>query len=257
MRHVLSIPIAVAVVSCLVAPAHAQDAPSPAAEARLQHLARRLATPETSLGSATSVAVSPPPQTPPPAAGIERTPLGPPASEAQPLPANTENDSSWLLDTLTALGIVIALILLLRWGWSRWTGRPLITAAASPVVEVLSRTSVAARNHVVLLRVGGRILIASDSPAGLRTLASVDDPDEVADLLAAVTASRTASAGGNFRAVLDRLNGTAASKSDAPDFADLDVEGGDDDEHRLDTARASIAGVLGRVRSLTAKGGAA
>jgi len=60
------------------------------------------------------------------------------------------------------------------------------SAPQGGIVEVLSRTTVAPRSHVVLMRVGTRILVVSDSPAGMRTLASVEDAEEVAELLGAI-----------------------------------------------------------------------
>jgi len=148
---------------------------------------------------------------------------------------------SWILNTLTALGIVVGLILLLRYLWVKMGGR--VVASHSPVVEVLSRTAVAPKNHVLLLRVGQRVLVVSDSNAGLRTLAQVVEPEEVADLLTSVTTSREQSISKNFSQLLSRFNGDY----EKPHLAE---EGGDDTEFELDRARDRLSGLVSRIRTI-------
>lgn len=152
---------------------------------------------------------------------------------------------NWVLNTLTALGMVLVLVLAMRWLVSRVGGRP--AAAPSLAVEVLSRTAVAPKNHVVLLRVGGRVLVVGDSSQGLRSLTEIDDPEEVASLLQAVEAQREASITHSFNRMLARYGAVDASK---PLRAE---EGGDDGEFRIDRARASVSGLLGRVRAAAGK----
>jgi flagellar protein FliO/FliZ len=150
--------------------------------------------------------------------------------------------AGWILQTITALGVVIGLILLLRWAYAKLTGQVAATSS-SPVMEVLSRTTLAPRNQVLLVRLGQRILVVGDSPAGLRTLANVDDAEEVASLLAAVSAAKPNSITGGFSQLLSRFNGDYESQV-------VDTEGGDDGEHHVDRARSSIGGLLSRIRTV-------
>ncbi len=172
--------------------------------------------------------------------------LDPQAMEAQPLgssgqaPAGAATDGSWMLNTLGALALVIGLILVMRWAWQKLGGQ-VAAGGSSPVVEVLSRTAVAPRNHVLLIRVNHRVLVVGDSSAGLRTLTTVDDPEEVADLLQATSAGQRRS----FDRTLDRF--------DAQHDAEL---GGDDSEHRIDRARDSVSSLLARLRTVGGRGGA-
>lgn len=157
--------------------------------------------------------------------------------------------NGWVLNTLTALGLVIGLVLVLRFAVAKMGGRP--TTSASRAVEVLSRTSVAPKNHVLLLRVGGRILVVGDSSNGLRTLSEVDDPDEVASLLQSVEADRETSMTNGFNRMLSRYTGAHA------DADLLGEEGGDDSEFQVDRTRNSVSGLLGRVRAMSGRGGGA
>src|SRR5690606_12807455 len=140
------------------------------------------------------------------------------------------------LGTLGALGFVLAVILVARWAWIRFGGG--VISRSTPAVEVLSRTSVAPRNHVLLLRVGGRILVVGDSAGGLRTLTQIDEPDEVASLLEAVTAAKATSVSQGFAQLLSSKGGEFAIDADDP-------------EHRVDRARDSLSGLLSRVRTLS------
>lgn len=196
------------------------------------------------------------------------------AEEPKPLPANerlllgqSEGDlflagdgseagkgnlgDGWLLSTLAALGVVIALVFGLRWMLRRGG----IVASAAPqgsIVEVLSRTTVAPRSHVVLLRIGQRILIVNDSPSGMRTLASVHEPEEVADLLGAIDAARPSSMTKSFGGVMSRLSqGWSSSEVDQDD-----VEPGDstDDGVVIDQTRGAVTRVRGRLAALAGGG---
>jgi flagellar biogenesis protein FliO len=229
-------------------------APPPSREAMTQ-LAERLAG-----GPAPSAGVAAP--TPPSSAGDtsagdadqpaidnEDRPLGT-VSRAGEIVSRSElprGSDGWMLNTLASLGVVIGLILLLKWGWMKVGG--VAAVGSSPVVEVLSRTAVAPRNHVLLVRVGGRVLVLGDSSAGLRTLANVDDPEEVANLLEAVTAARPTSVTRGFMQLLSQTD-------EAYDKARVKQEGGDSGEWRIDRARESVSGLLSRVKAMSQRGGA-
>lgn len=198
---------------------------------RLTELARQMAAPQSAAPS-------------PEAAERERRPLGAAAASGTQLTTPPSDAvGSGTLGALGALGLVLGLILVLRWGWVRFGGA--VVARSSPAVEVLSRTTVSPRNHVVLLRVGGRIVVVGDSSAGLRTLAQIEEPDEVAGLLEAVTAAKTTSISQTFSQLLSHKGGEFGDSLDAPA----------DPEHRVDRARDSLSGLLTRVRTLSQQKG--
>lgn len=152
-----------------------------------------------------------------------------------------------MLSTLTALGVVLLAILACRGLLRRWFGASLV-AGATPVVQVLSRTAVAPRNHVLLLRIGARILVVGDSAAGLRTLASIDDDGEVAELLTALSAAKSGSASGGFRQLLQNLNRAYRRPQVEAE------EGGDDKEFAVDRARNEVSALIGKIRGLRSGG---
>ncbi|WP_432799468.1 FliO/MopB family protein [Poriferisphaera sp. WC338] len=155
--------------------------------------------------------------------------------------------TSWIMSTLTSLGVVIAVILGIRWAYMKMGGKGV--SRSTPVIEMLSRTAVAPKNHVVMLRVGGRILICSDSSAGMRTLTEITDPEEVAELLASVSASSQQSVTRAFQNVLGKYG------EDYDQSGRLSgEEGGDVNEYQTDRARESVTTLLGKVRAMAGAG---
>lgn len=177
-------------------------------------------------------------------------PLGPrqntPAGVAEP-DKDFGTTGGWVLNLVTALGVVLVLVFLLRSTIGRWFVKA-AGSSSSPVVEVLTRVSVAPRNHVLLLRVGNRILIVGDSSAGLRTLGEVNDAEEVADLLTNVTSAKSASSASGFRNMLQGFNGEYSAEDER------EALGGDESEIHVDRTRDRLSGLMGRLRSIT-KGG--
>lgn len=242
-------------VLLLAAPAAAQDEPAADAE-RIEQMRDLSTTAAPALETAAAEAGE-----------SDEIPL--PANESLPLGAgegdlfNTDSDQAstgsmgdgWFLSTLAALGVVLALVFGIRWLLKR--GGVVSTAVPQgTVVEVLSRTTVAPRSHVVLMRVGMRILVVSDSPAGMRTLASVQDAEEVAELLGAIESAKPTSMGQSFGSVMKKLSGQWSGEDQ------LDVETDDPREassagsvSAIDQAEGALSRVRGRLASLSDSGG--
>jgi len=175
----------------------------------------------------------------------EKQPLGPrPAGDANAgIPqADTDPGWGWGLRTAMALGVVIALVYLARIVLRRMHGLSGSTSSNSSVVEVLARCPVGPRTHVLLLRINERIIVAGQTQAGLNTLAEVDDPDEVAGVLASIEASRPTSITSGFNKLLRQFD--RGHQMQSPEDA-----GTDDAEHLVDRARSDVSSLIGRIRS--------
>lgn len=212
------------------------------AEERLAELAGRFAGSDREPAGASDT------QTPA-AIDIEQTPLGLSPERQGADVGRAEPAGGWILSTFAALGVVIGLILAARWAYTKMGGK--VVARSSPAVEVLSRTTVAPKNHVLLLRVGQRVLVVGDSGSGLRTLANLDDPEEVASVLQSVTSQQPTSVTKSFSGLVARFNGEYEDKSR------LAEEGGDDSEAALDRTRDALSGLKSRLKSLSNDGDAA
>ena len=157
---------------------------------------------------------------------------------------------TWVFQTVAALGVVIGLILVLRAIFTKAMGNRAVVTRSS-AVEVLGRVAVAPRHHVLIVRLGGRILVLGESAGGLNTLANLDDAEEVAELLQAVTSSSPGSSGHGFSQLLKRFNGQYTEQNRAEE------EGADEHEFQVDRTRDRVNSLMGRLRALGGKGGAA
>ncbi|NJL30723.1 MAG: flagellar biosynthetic protein FliO [Phycisphaerales bacterium] len=121
------------------------------------------------------------------------------------------------------------------------------------MVEVLARTTISAKLHILILRVGHRLLVVNETPAGMSTLAEIVDPDEIASILSQVSSSKPGSISGQFRQMFDHFNGKYEGRlhpSLPKTLADLDDPGSDDTEIITDRSRDDVAGLLSRLRRM-------
>lgn len=104
----------------------------------------------------------------------EDLPLGRVTTTDQ-LPADrVDSGKAWVWQTLAALAVVIGLIVALRLVLQRFAGGRL-PAEGKQLVEVIGRCTVSPGVHVLLLRIGRRVIVASQGPRGLTTLDVIHD----------------------------------------------------------------------------------
>ena len=151
----------------------------------------------------------------------QTAPASAPAGDhsAQPLlpsPTDTKlvnggGESSWMptLQTLLALAIVVSLIYACRYVLRRLgkAGRP--GGVDSDVIEVLSRTGVGARQQLLLVRLGRRLVLVGSWPGGMAGLSEITDPAEVSALTSSVA---TGGASGSARALADKIRNRLDAK---------------------------------------------
>lgn len=172
----------------------------------------------------------------------ESLPLGPVGQPLQSGKKRADNSTtSYWLQTIMALGIVIALIFALRWVIRR-LGGPGASLGGAGLVEVLARTPIGHKTHVLFLRINQRVIVAAQTPTGVNTLAQFDEPNDVAEVLRHVSANRAESISHSFARMLGQHAG-----DDEPRAGEA---GGDDDEHLVDRTRSRMSSLIGKMRSL-------
>lgn len=134
---------------------------------------------------------------------------GPNTAQSQPGEQNAETPSQVpestrgflpggpTVQVIFALAIVLGLIVVLKKAGLRMAQG---TAGPTPgsVVEVLTRVRLGLKTNALLIKVGHRVLVVAESPAGLQTLATIDQPDELAWILQNVEAAQTGSISQSF-----------------------------------------------------------
>jgi flagellar biogenesis protein FliO len=167
---------------------------------------------------------------------------------------NTATPTLELPRLLAAMALVVGLIFLLRWIGRRFLGATPI-AGGTRAVQVLSRTLVAPRQSVMLMRVGRRLLVVADNGSQLAALSQITDPDEVAALVGQLQGEKLDVAGRTFGALFGRLKSdetsetgevTTAASIEAP--SSIAQEGRLEDVPDVSTARAELSGLMEQVR---------
>jgi flagellar biogenesis protein FliO len=145
-----------------------------------------------------------------------------------------------------ALGIVLSVILVLRWAVVRvMAGRA--GAGAVGAVQVLSRTVVSPRQHLMLVRVGRRLVVVANTGAHMNSICEISDPQEVAELIGRVEEEKGGSLSGTFWTLYSREKqqyDQAASSDEVAATADaLDADDGE-----LSETREELSGLMEKVR---------
>ncbi|QOV91617.1 FliO/MopB family protein [Humisphaera borealis] len=174
------------------------------------------------------------------------------AEAASTQPAGAAASTAPTFDTgrvLLSLALVIGLILFLKWGGKKLFG--LQSGTGTGVMQVVSRTILAPKQQLLLVRVGKRLLIVGDSGGRLSGIGQIADPDEVACLLSQSKAViETTPKSVNFAGLFRRLGQSRSGRAEEADWAELEDQamvpssertgllGETDQAHRQDRANA-------------------
>jgi flagellar biosynthetic protein FliO len=142
--------------------------------------------------------------------------------------------------------VVGALFLLVR----RWA--PSVRSTGGDVLRIVARTAVGPRQSVLLVRVGRTFVLLGATPDRIEALGAIDDPDEVADLVARTQGGMTSGRGDRFSQLL--LTETEGFKE--PEALSEPLEAGARSwpavSERVSGASRQISSLLGRLKKLRA-----
>lgn len=149
-----------------------------------------------------------------------------------------------------ALGAVVSLILAFRWGARRFMPGG-VTSGHSRAVQVISRTIVSPKQQLMLVKVGRRLVLVANSPAGMNAVCEIRDEQEVADLLGQVSAERGDSVSRAFGSLFRREEDKFSSPDDEP-AADPgrpeSLAGDSPEEAAIGSTRDELSGLMEKVR---------
>jgi len=133
---------------------------------------------------------------------------------------------------MTVIGIIIMAALLLK---RFMPGRGLLTGAGT--MEVVARTALSAKQHLVLVKIGRRLVLLGVTPEHIETLSVVDDPEEMAILLGKISSERPDSMSKAFAESFAEEAGAYSISSASPDS--------------LPSSGSHVRGLLEKVRRLS------
>ncbi|MFO0840645.1 MAG: flagellar biosynthetic protein FliO [Phycisphaerae bacterium] len=140
----------------------------------------------------------------PPELSAAKTPLRRRPASGVSTPGVAGTSSSWLRTT-ASLGGVIALILLLSWGYRVALGRgglSLAKARRPGLIQIISRASLTPRHGLALVRVGPRLVLVGVGNEGLSALDVVEDAKLAAALAGDAATQQTESHSAEFARVI-------------------------------------------------------
>jgi flagellar biosynthetic protein FliO len=137
-------------------------------------------------------------------APLPLAPRGTSSNSDSPLQRSTPTPGGSITTVVSSLAIVLGLLLGVTWLLRRAApagSQPL----PSDVLQVLGRAMLSPRQQMQLVRIGDKLILIANSPAGMQTLTEITDRAEVERLATACEAARGGSATGTFRQVLSQL----------------------------------------------------
>lgn len=126
-----------------------------------------------------------------------------------------------LLKAIVSLLFVLALILLLGYLYKRFavgSGR----LGSSPAIEIIARSTVNPKQTLCLVKLPSRLLLIGLSPNHMASLASIDDPDEIAQMMGLVEQESAHSISNSFGRLFQRASG---------EYTQHDIDQEDDDQN--------------------------
>ena len=212
---------------------------------------------------AAAVAVAPPTTVPHSDVGqrtIRRDPAkaanAPTTAPASTQPGSIAAPNVELPKVAAALAVVLGLAFVLR-AVLRRVFPAVASAGATRAIQVLSRTVLAPRQQLMLVRVGRRLIVVGDSGGQMTALSEITDPDEVAALVGQVKDEKLSAAAPTFGGLLSRVRGMDVPIDVPPRESpssnqgnDPDDEAGEDDPETASTRR-ELDGLMEKVRLIS------
>ncbi|CAN5425007.1 hypothetical protein BH10PLA1_BH10PLA1_06440 [soil metagenome] len=195
------------------------------------------------------------PLAPAPAGIFEKKAIPRPATapgKTAPASGKVVPEISTGMDTMRvvlSLLVVIAAIFLLRWIAQQFFGAP-AAKRSTRAVQVLSRSMIAPKQHVVLLQVGRRVIVVGDSGTQMNSLCEITDADEIASLMGQLRQDKSDPVSRAFGTFFGRAEKDYSADAPETDSPDGEMPDGPVDP-ALATTQAELSGLIDKVRNVS------
>lgn len=152
-----------------------------------------------------------------------------------------------LFKMLQPAGLVLLAIGVLTFVARRWLPQARQAAGGGAAIQILARQHLSGKQSLCLVRLGRGLVLVGVTPDRISTVAQIQDPDDVAEVVARIEQTR----GRSFTQTMTRFAGREADPVDTADDADAEpiVRGGG-----LDSSQERIREMVRRVRAMTEAG---
>lgn len=135
--------------------------------------------------------------------GVQHIPLAPPSKRLTgDTPQASGSTLQMLVSIISSLLLVVGLFLGVAWCYRKSIGTSLAGGLPKQVVSVIGRTSISARQQLVLVRFGSKLLLVSVIQGEARTLGEISDPLEVDQMLGQCESGQPGSISQSFKSLL-------------------------------------------------------
>lgn len=160
--------------------------------------------------------------------------------------SSTSAGKNWWFEGIMSLAAVLMLVGILAYVVRKWLpgARQLDRAG----LEILGKTHLSPKQSLAVVKIGRRLVMIGITPDRISSLATIDEPAEVAAMLADFSGAGRTGLQNRFGAWMDRAES---------DFTQLDepmTRGMDQEPARYRRAQHQVRGLLGKVKSMTAGG---
>ena len=135
--------------------------------------------------------------------GVQHIPLAPPSKRLTgDQPKAASGTLQMVVSIISSLLLVVGLFLGIAWCYRKTLGTSLAGGLPKQVVNILGRTSISARQQLVLVRFGSKLLLVSVIQGEARTLGEISDPLEVDQMLGLCESGQPGSISQSFKSLL-------------------------------------------------------
>ena len=171
------------------------------------------------------------------------------AENTTPTPLVTSTPNLWR--PIAALVAVLLVIAAAAWLFRRFAGgsRQFRLPAG---IDIIARTMLNPKQSLCLVKLGSRLVLLGVSPNHIASLQTVDQPDEVAQLLGLLESQSPGSISSAFGKLFHQHSGKYDQSTDL--WPDGDEETDNDPNDQMNNAKGEIANLLKKVKGLTRLG---
>jgi flagellar biogenesis protein FliO len=147
-----------------------------------------------------------------------------------------------------ALGGVLALIFAMR-----WLGKKMVPGArrgTSRAVQVLVQSPLSARQQLMLVQVGRRLVLVGNSGSEMSALCQIKDPDEVAEVLTQVRADKS-SVAKSFGSLIGRAGKAYEAPEATAPAPEQAEESQAEEEPTTEAMQEELTGLMERARRIS------